>query len=119
MSNHETIQSEPCEKCGARFELWYCKDTGPVAFSFPKHCGPESECFKRLMPRPDLWTEIWDQERDIRRQYNAGMKDGIIAHRNAHGYCIVDEVLKPKSEDPNYLKGFRAGWNKEEGELWG
>jgi len=50
-------QSNPCQKCGARFELRYDKRTCKAAQFWPDGCGPETDCFKALMPPSDFATE--------------------------------------------------------------
>jgi len=47
-------ESEPCQKCGARFQLRYNPETGRAAQFWPKRSGPDSDCFKRLMTPSDF-----------------------------------------------------------------
>lgn len=47
-------RSDPCKKCGAHFELLYNRRTGEAAQFWPKRCGPDTDCFKRLMPKSDF-----------------------------------------------------------------
>lgn len=54
MTNEVVRQSERCSKCGGFFELRYSRRTGEAVQTWPTKCGPESDCFKRMMPKSDF-----------------------------------------------------------------